>query len=344
MKKTLAAIAAVFLLGQSCIQFNSAGADGGVYRSGDFGNNWEQKTFVSQEQKRTLTISNTNIVQLVIDPKNTKTVYVGTRENGMFVSYDAGEKWEQMLTAKGEVRAIAVDPKNKDVLYASIAEKIVKSTDAGKTWKLIYSEPRGEYISEIQVDGFDTKRVYAGTTGGQVIKSVDTGQSWQVIGSFDSKVLKILINPKDTRIVYVATYATGLQKSSNGGAEWKNLLDKMAQFEGSHAYQDMAINLNEPNRLIYASEYGLLRSNDNGESWESINLLTPPRSVIIYSVAINYKNSNEMVYGTGQNLFKTSDGGKTWISRPLPTKRIPNRLVPDPANPGTVFMGALKLK
>lgn len=346
MKKILAITALIVLSGVGCIQIQTGGAggDGGVYKSADFGDTWIQKVFVRQEKNRNITINNVNVVNLVVDPTNPQTIYLGTRENGMFATNDEGESWRPILTDKGEVRAMAVDPKNKEILFAAIKEKLVKSTDNGKTWKLIYNEPRFQAITEIQVDTFDSKRVYAGINSGELIKSQDGGQSWSLVRGFDSKIQKILINPKDSRTLYVATANNGIFKSEDTAGSWRDLKAGYQKFEGSLNFQDLTLNRNQPNLLIYASDFGLLRSTDSGINWQEIKLLTPPKTVTILSVVQNFRNPNEIVYGTSSNLFKTRDNGLTWVSKPLPTNRAANRLAVDPDNPNIIYLGALKIK
>lgn len=345
MKKLILLAAVLLLMGQGCVQIVSpggGGADGGVYKSIDFGDTWQQKVFISQDKNQTSTIASTNVQTVVFDPQDSQTIYIGTRENGMYVTKDGGEHWQQILTNKGEVRAIAVDSKNHQIVYAAIGEKIVKSTDGGNVFKLIYSEPTGQQITEIQVDSFDPNKVYAGVFSGQLIKSTDGGQSWLLLKNFDSKIQRILINPKDTRIVYVGTLTSGIFKTTDGGANWTDFGDTLRQFDGSFGFQDLVMSAGQPSVLIYASDYGLLRTDDNGKTWNPIKLLTDPNTITVYSVAVNPKNSGIIIYGTRQNIFKTKDGGKTWVSKPLPTQRAPNRMIADPRNPDTVYMAALK--
>ena len=95
--------------------------------------------------------------------------------------------------------------------------------------------------------------------------------------------------------------------------------------------------------LIYASQYGLLKSDDGGVNWRSINLLTPPGTAVIYGLAINPKNNKEIYYGIGTALYRTDDGGINWTPRSLPTSRGAFFIGINPENPKQIYLGVHKI-
>ncbi|MBI3627045.1 hypothetical protein HY224_03295 [Candidatus Uhrbacteria bacterium] len=345
MKKILLALSLIFLMGQSCVIAKSSGADGGVFKSENFGETWAQKIFIGQQKGKNLTIGGVNVLKIAIDPSNAKTIYIATRENGVFVTYDAGEHWLLALPVTDPVRTLAIDPRNRQVIYVAVNQKIYKTVDGGQNWALMFSEPRNELIQDIQVDQYDTRRIYAGINDGQLLKSSDAGQSWTPIGNFASRIKKILIDPRDSRIIYVGTATKSIFKTYTGGLAWEGLSKQFELFDTSaNNVQDLILNRSQPDKLIVATNYGLLKSDDGGTTWTPFKLLTPPNTVTIRSITQNYAKPNEIIYGTDQNLFKTVDGGKTWISKPLPTGRSAGSLLIDPTNPQIVYLGALNIK
>jgi photosystem II stability/assembly factor-like uncharacterized protein len=91
------------------------------------------------------------------------------------------------------------------------------------------------------------------------------------------------------------------------------------------------------------AKYGLLKTNDGGQTWQAISLITPPASTDIYSVAINPQNNLEIYYATASTFYKTVDGGQNWITRRLPTGAVATYLYVDPLEPNVIYMGMSNL-
>lgn len=342
MKKILIVLLSLTLLGQACIpNIQVGGKDGGVFKSTDFGDNWNQKITLTDSGKTKSTIAGANILKILIDKQDSNKILIGTQSNGLLLSTDAGDTWTPILSNKTPIQAISTDPKNFETIYVGFGEKIIKTTNSGKNWDLMYSEPRRNSITELATDQFDSRKIYAGIDSGEIIKSHDSGTSWTLTGTFNSRVLKILINPKNSNTIYTATASQGVFRSYDAGNSWNSLRDRFETYTEALKFQDLTIDINQPGHLLHASNYGLLETNNAGETWTPIKLLTPPASVTIYSVALNPIHPNEIIYGTALNIFKTADYGKTWISLPLPTSRAAGELVLDHRNPQIVYLGTL---
>ena len=97
MKKSFLVIIPVFVFLAAfplqCQKIN----DGGLYLSKDMGENWEQLS-VKEEN---ISITSLSILSLVIDPADSKVLYLGTRENGVYRSCSQGEHWYKLEDEKG---------------------------------------------------------------------------------------------------------------------------------------------------------------------------------------------------------------------------------------------------
>jgi photosystem II stability/assembly factor-like uncharacterized protein len=340
-------LAGLALTGAGCISFGGTGAsgtDGGVFKSGDKGNSWQQKVAVAAVKPGSL--AGVNVVSLVFDPEDSKTIYLATADNGLFYTTDGGDSWFVAGGLNnGRINAVAVDAKNKCNVYASAGNKIFKTTDCTRGWQNIYIDTRADQsVTSIAVDSYTPNIVYAGLSGGDMLKSTDSGASWTVVKRFDNQVAKILVNFYDTRVIYVGTATNGIWKSTDGGASWTDLSDKLSSFDGARDFKNLIFDFSKHDALILASKYGLLRTSDGGASWQAINLLTPPGGVVIYSLAANPQNGNEIYYGTASTLYISSDGGSKWVTKKLPTSRAATYLLVDPGNGSVIYMGTTKLK
>src|SRR3989338_5087728 len=93
-------IAALMFLGAGCVSFSSSGAsnlasDGGIFKSVNKGDNWAQKTAVPTVNGTRATINGVSVTAIIQDPQDANAFYIGTVDNGMFYTYDAGESWLQ---------------------------------------------------------------------------------------------------------------------------------------------------------------------------------------------------------------------------------------------------------
>src|SRR6266481_3411912 len=121
---------------------------GGVFKTNDNG-----VTFQPIFDKQPLL----SIGALAVAPSNSDVVWVGTGEandrnssdwgDGVYRSTDGGEKWQNIgLKESRSIARVVVDPKKPEVAYVAAMGNLwkdggerglFKTTDAGKTWKLI---------------------------------------------------------------------------------------------------------------------------------------------------------------------------------------------------------------
>ena len=97
----------------------SVGYGNGVWRSRDAGASFEHMGFDESE----------HIGNIVIDPRDTQTVYVAAQgplwraggDRGLYKTTDGGATWERVLHISEDtgISQVAMDPRNPDVLYAS---------------------------------------------------------------------------------------------------------------------------------------------------------------------------------------------------------------------------------
>lgn len=95
--------------------------------------------------------------------------------------------------------------------------------------------------------------------------------------------------------------------------------------------------------LFLATSEMILRSTDEGTSWESLNLIQPDGKAEVNVLAINPKDSKEIYYVTNGTFFRSSDGAATWTTKKLPSARGGSALLVDFSNPNSVYLGTYKV-
>lgn len=341
-------LAVLIFSGAGCISFSGAGSvgdGGGVFKSADKGESWQQKVAVASV-KSGVNIGNLNVASMAFDPQDPKTIYLGTVESGLFYTIDGAESWMRAGgLSVGKITAIAVDTKDKCTVYGAVSNRIYKTTNCTRDWVGTYIDTRAEQIiTSLAVEPSNPSTLYAGLSGGDLIKSTDGGASWSVSKRFESQIVSIVVDPNDVKIVYVATYERGVWKTIDAGANWVNVGEKLKEFNGGYSVRRLIMDVSQKNTLILDTRYGLLKTTDGGATWQPLNLLTPPESISIYSLALSPQNGNEIYYGTDSTLYKSVDGGVKWITKKLPTTRAASYLLVDPSNANVVYLGTMAVK
>ena len=178
---------------------------GGVFKSNDNG-----VTFQPIFDKQPML----SIGALAVAPSNSDVVWVGTGEandrnssdwgDGVYRSSDGGETWQNVgLKESRTIARIVVDPKKPEVAYVAAMGNLwkdggerglFKTTDAGKTWKLILHAPSPHDAhtgcGDVALDPANAEVVYAAlyarqrtpwsfTSGPSVTGGEDVGRNFQ---------------------------------------------------------------------------------------------------------------------------------------------------------------------
>lgn len=356
MYRTLWLIFPLALIGASC----SETSDGGVFRSLDSGETWEQVTFVSSDGKTTQTISEANVLAMTFHPDDPNIIYLGTKGNGLYLTLTAGESWYQSDIDTGTIRSIAVDPVDPRNVYLAKDKTVLKSTDEGLTWETIYTDVQGGNITALAVDSFEHSRVYAGTSSGTVVKSLDYGVSWDLRMQIGESIQQLVIAPHDTRIVYVLTDEQTVYRSLTGGevadgavaedvsSGWSELITKEVkdQFDNAHKVFQISLDVNDPTVLYTVTRRGLMRGASNGTDWSDIVTLVgvdDKQNDDIRNLVTVPGQTNQLYFTLGHVIHKSVDAGTTWkVIENFPSSRRVYQYLVDPQTPNVMYAGMYK--
>jgi len=346
-KKTtiLFSLLLVFLLISGCVRVENTPIGSSIYKSADGGNNWQQKISLLSLPLEQKYLDNIETNVFVFDPQDSQTIYLGTKDNGLFFSFDGTESWQEVKRLpKGKISSLAVDPKAKHIVYVGIENRIFKTEDANRTWKSVYLDTFSNIeISAIAVNHLFPNIITAGISDGRLIRSKDGGLSWTPLKNFERRIEQILINPYNSQIIYVTLLNQEIFRSENNGIDWKSLEEYYHSFSGAGKVYQLVFNPNFPDALISISEAGLLHSEDGGQSWTEYKLVTSGDKVKIYSLAVDPQNADVIYYATNKTLYKSIDNGENWTTKPIPNKRIPGKILIDPVNSNILYLGMINL-
>ncbi len=277
----------------------------------------------------------------------------------------------------GRITAMAVDPRNLDVVYAGAASGGVwKTTNGGATWTPLTDDQPSLATGSLALDPSNPDTVYVGTGeanqcgdcyyGAGILKSTDGGASWTNLpGPFVQQgVGGLAVHPTNGQIVLAAIAranapipdAGGIYRSTDGAVTWRRV---QSGFRGNDVFFDAV----DPN-IAFASVYGagVFKSTDAGVTWTPINgsaanpltlenagrialAQAPSRPATLYAAIADLATSNS---GGLLGIFKTTDGGQNWIKLQAPNYCGPQCwynlvLSVSPINPDVVYAGGVSM-
>jgi photosystem II stability/assembly factor-like uncharacterized protein len=159
-----------------------AGTTGGAYRSTNGGAGWTKINnglIPAEILDASLALG---VNTLVIDPRQTETVYAGTTK-GLFKSTNMGNAWSRIGETMTDqyVSSAVIDPRDPYVLYAGGRAGIQKSTDAGLTWNIMNIGLRSTNIRTLVMSPIDSRILYVGTNGSGLYYSDNGADTWQAV-------------------------------------------------------------------------------------------------------------------------------------------------------------------
>ena len=285
-------------------------ASGGVWKSVNGGT-----TFKPVFDKQSVQ----SIGAVTVDPKNPKTVWVGTGEawtrnsvsvgDGVYKSTDGGENWTHLgLKDSERIVKILVSPNDANTVYVCATGKlwsdsdergVYKTTDGGRTWaKVLKGANLSTGCSMLSIDEQNPNTVYAGMWDFR-------RKGWTFRSGGESET---------------AFSGSGLFKSNDGGATWTELEEKSAKGLPPKPWGRVAVSIapSKPN-VVYAfveaaqPKDGLYRSDDGGQTWAALDRsqMMIWRPFYFANLIVDPKNENR-IYKTDLNLIVSNDGGKSF--------------------------------
>src|SRR5438067_5433321 len=289
---------------------------GGVFKTNDSG-----VTFQPIFDKQPML----SIGAIAVAPSDSDVVSLGTGEandrnssdwgNGMYRSTDGGETWQNVgIKESRTIARVVVDPKKAEVAYVAAMgdlwkdggeRGLFKTTDAGKSWKLIlHALPPHDAqtgCGDVVLDPTNSQILYAvlyarrrtpwsftsgpsvtgGVDVGGIFKSTDGGATWKKLGGG---------LPGQTGRI-------GLSVSASNG---KVVMAVVQSYEGGFGPLDD----------LRSKSGGVFRSEDGGETWTRMSAIDP-RPFYFSQIRVDPAN-DQRVYLLGFALFVSDDAGKNF--------------------------------
>ena len=257
------------------------------------------------------------ISDIVIDPNDKSTWYVGVGSGGIFKTTNAGTTWKAIFDDQDaySIGCIAIDPKDSNVIWVGTGENV-----------------SGRHV------GY----------GAGVYRSSDGGETWENMGLEASEHIGMIrIDPRDSKTIFVAAQGPlwsaggdrGLFKSDDGGQSWRKVLgDGLGNRDEDDAYtgvSEVHFDPRDPDRLYAVSWQrlrnvavvmdggpgtGIHKSGDGGETWTELTEGLPEDNMGKIGLAISPLDP-DVIYATIElanrtgGFWRSADGGASWEKR-----------------------------
>jgi photosystem II stability/assembly factor-like uncharacterized protein len=304
---------------------------GGVYKSDDGGESWNQENIDNRLWDR-----GSDFAECKVDPTNPDIVYIANVVT--WKSTDAGKSWKAFRGAPGgdDYHRLWFNPQHPEIILLCSDQGAEISVNGGDTWSTWYNQPTAQFY-HVSADNAFPYNVYGGQqesgSAGIASRGNDgqiTFREWHPVGAEEYGYVQA--DPLDPDIIYGGK----LTKFNRRTGQVQNISPEIGRRGGKYRFVRTApiiFSPVDPKCLYYAGNV-LFKTTTGGNSWETISPdLTRttwdiPESVgvyktddlkkmhqrgVIYTIAPSYKNINTIWIGTDDGLIQlTNDGGKSW--------------------------------
>ncbi|MCX5695268.1 MAG: hypothetical protein NTW18_01180 [Candidatus Omnitrophica bacterium] len=243
-----------------------------------------------------------NVRSVLVSPDNPKVIYAGA-DKGVFRTEDAGNTWRNILSVRGDSRAVnylIFDAQNKNALYAATGNGLYFSENAGQRWNRIF-KGKNSFENECVFVTIIPQGMYLGTKSGLFV-SKDRGRSWyKEAGKLGaSRIFNISVVYKEPEQLYVSC-SDGVFKTVDSGMTWERIFiahpvengleqeeetEDRDEDERHSEIRYVAIDPQSPDNLYLATSRGVYKSKNRGAGWELLSeygLLSRDTQFLLFS-------------------------------------------------------------
>jgi photosystem II stability/assembly factor-like uncharacterized protein len=242
-------------------------------------------------------------------------IFVGTRWDLVFISYDNGLSWTSSDSGfinpyfRPSIDEIAINDSDH-IFVAGYGTGVYRSLDNGQSWEQLSN---GMYRYDIfaltiDQDGF----IYAGESGGpgpHILRSTDNGNSWENksngLGAYDEPYA---FTVDEENNIYTATSIGSVFKTTDQAENWIQIFSNYNILFSISVCQEGYIFTGGWNDKIF-------RSTSGGNSWDTLVVSGDSEQII---TSINTDLEGYIFAGTwgdprfDKGVFRSGDNGESW--------------------------------
>lgn len=223
------------------------------------------------------------------------------------------ETWAVVGPDGGDVRTVAIDPRDKNRLYISTLDgQIHTSSDAGKSWRLLVNLNEPEMIIDnLFVDSRDSKMIYASghrhKAPGGFFRSIDGGMTWKEAKELKNESIHALTqSPSEPNVLFAGT-THGVWVSKNSGEDW----ERIASPTNPINIDSIAVDPKTPSTVYAGTWWRAYKTTDSGKNWRLIkNGMIDDSDV--FAIAVDPRNPDHIISSACSGIYESQNAGEKW--------------------------------
>ncbi len=253
------------------------------------------------------------------DPQDEDTIYVlGVP---LIKSEDKGKTFKTASSPNvhGDHQAMWINPSNPKQILAGNDGGISMSYDGGVNWKNYNDQPVGQFYT-VAYDMATPYRIYGGLQDNGAWRGPNReqdqyGQRWEFLTGGDGAFVQV--DPRDNETIYSGLQFGVYFRNNNKTGDSQPIYPRHKMKEAPYRYNWMTpiVLSQHHNDVLYMASQRVLRSLDQGRTWEAISddLSSNPSNIgdVPYATVSMLRESPH-AFGT---LYAGTDDGKLWITR-----------------------------
>lgn len=250
--------------------------------------------------------------------------------------------WQVVGPSGGDVRVIAIDPKDKDRLYVSTLDgQIHTSSDGGRSWRLLVNLNRPELVlDQLFVDSRDSRTIYTSgnrhKAAGGFFRSTDGGATWKESKELKNEAIHSMTqSPLDPNVLLIGT-TTGVWISKNSGADWEKISSPTMPVN----IDSLAMDPRNTSTIYAGTWWRAYKTTDAGKNWRLIRDGMIDDSDV-FAITLDSRNPEHIVASACSGIYESQNGGEKWAKiQGIPSQSRRTRdIVQHPSMPGTIYAG-----
>lgn len=249
-------------------------------------------------------------------------------------------EWDIVGPSGGDVRAVAIDPKDKNRIYISTLDgQIHTSADGGATWKLSVNLNSPQLVlDQLMVDSKDSKIIYAsgwrGKSGGGFYKTTDGGLNWKESKDLKNEPIHAMVQSSLNSDVLIAGTIKGVWISKDSGDKWEKINSDTSPVD----INSLAIDPRSLDTIYAGTNWRAYKTTNGGKNWHLIKEGMIDDSDI-FAITIDKENPDHVVASACSGIYESQNAGEKWAKiQGIPSQSRRTRdILQHPGKPGTIF-------